>query len=61
MTPSKFKEIRECLGYNQKEFAVKLGYSDEHVNRWENDKKPIPDTIAEYVTLLKIMERWTSK
>ena len=51
------KELRRRLGFNQEQFADFIGVHRETVNRWENNKLPLPKERREQIEqLLEIYE-----
>lgn len=56
---NRLKQAREEKGYNQKQFAEKLGISATRLNYWEKDKRE-PDValIKEIASVLNISSDW---
>ena len=56
---NRLKQAREEKGYNQKQFAGKLGISATRLNYWEKDKRE-PDValIKEIASVLNISSDW---
>jgi DNA-binding XRE family transcriptional regulator len=46
MSGSKFRELRESIGYSQERLSKEIDVSVRGISRWENDDIPIPK-IAE--------------
>lgn len=53
-TPA-LKAIREALGLNQAEFAVKLGVAVSTVSRWENGHSPVTLTIPQIIVFVGML------
>jgi transcriptional regulator with XRE-family HTH domain len=52
MTGSDIKKARQNKGLTQKQFASMIGKTKETLNRYENGKRPIPDTVKALINLL---------
>ena len=59
MTPEKFKEIREMLGWSQAQMADYLGINYRTVGRWELGRTRIPHMAALLVLALGVMHKTT--
>ena len=57
MTPKEFKSRLTILGWKQREFAKKLGVTEESVSRWANGKQPIPEYVVAYVEAVCSIKR----
>lgn len=47
--------LRKWLGWSGQDTAEKLGFTPEHVSRWENDKVPISETADKLLRSLVLV------
>ena len=52
MTGAEFSQALADLGWRQTEFAARTGTSPDTINRWCNDRQPVPAWAAAHVRLL---------
>ena len=52
MTGAEFSQSLADLGWRQTEFAARTGTSPDTINRWCNDRQPVPAWAAAHVRLL---------
>lgn len=57
MAPRTFRTHLTFLGWKQKDFAKKLGVTQESVSRWANDKAPIPEYVVAYLDAVCSIKR----
>lgn len=61
MTAEEFRAILGFNGLNQREAAVKLGFSRVTINEWYNGKRPIrPANVSHIRRVLKRIQTATS-
>jgi DNA-binding transcriptional regulator YiaG len=46
ITPEKFRELRESIGYSQEELAEYMGVNTRTVGRWELGRTRIPQACS---------------
>ena len=55
LSGSEARFLRKWLGWSGQDTAEKLGFTPEHVSRWENDKVPISETADKLLRSLVLV------